>query len=523
MKINKESLEWLNTNKLYNQWVSKKEIRNFFSNNVCYEGLSLWWISRVVGKDNVIENQWYYELKKILHHSTVEFRYNWLVFFLKLIKNLFKNFIDLIYFKLVNFFCNSSINKRNLNYENCFHSFSYNFKKFNNNYSDRLYGKAPFLNLKKNFYLITAKDRKLSLFKKKIIDYYISNAYLGCIDFLKIYFITLCKLVHVKKFLDNNSHLFIINKIDCSSVLKPLIFDSFCGYIQNSLIEALSIKNFLKNKKVNNFICYGEFHSGYRAVYYFVKKTCSHINIATIHHGYANENLLFFNHKKEEFNLKYEEGKNCSPMPDQYFVQGVQFKNILKKYYPKKISIIGCLKYDFVKFKKQKNKIKKTLKTLKIVVAPSIGDEKDILLYLKELSHKNKIDVKNIQFYLSPHPVIKKKTIEVYKKNLPGIKLLIPDKTTLEITRKCDLLICGFSTVAYEAALIGKPSLRVINSNSPILFHVKDEINKIYNVKEFLNEVKKKKHKLANRKKIEKYFYYKLDGNAAKRFWKQIN
>ena len=63
---------------------------------------------------------------------------------------------------------------------------------------------------------------------------------------------------------------------------------------------------------------------------YFVKKKNPSIKVTSVHHGYANENLLFFNHHKEEFNLKNKEGKNCSPMPDQYLVQGSQYANILK-------------------------------------------------------------------------------------------------------------------------------------------------------------------------------------------------
>ena len=58
---------WLRTNNLYNNWVANNKLRKFFSKNICYDGLSLWWISRVVSKDNVIENEWYFRLNEYLN------------------------------------------------------------------------------------------------------------------------------------------------------------------------------------------------------------------------------------------------------------------------------------------------------------------------------------------------------------------------------------------------------------------------------------------------------------------------
>jgi len=523
MKLHKSTIKWLKTNKLYNKWVSKKEIRNFFSENICYEGLSLWWISRIVAKDNVIENDWYIRINKILCGEKSNHKYNWVIFFLKLCKSFLKNLINLSFFKII-FFYKSKFEFKNFNYNNCFHSIDYNLQELNRNeYIDRLYGKSIFTNAKENFYLITATNKILSFLKKKIrINFYVSNSYLNYFDLLKIYFVSLFKLIKVINFCNQNPQLFFINKKDCGSVLKPMIFDSFCGYIQDSLIQGISIGNFLKKKNIKNFICYGEFNQGYRAVYYFVKNKNPSIKVTSVHHGYANENLLFFNHHKEEFNLKNKEGKNCSPMPDQYLVQGSQYANILKKYYPKKIVIIGCLKYDLLDFKKTKNRIKKN-KICNIVIAPSIGDEKDILEYLKYFSSKEKNNLKKFKFYLSPHPVIKDKTIKFYKDNLPDLNLNTSNNNTFQKIKKCDLLICGFSTVAYEAAIIGKPSIRLVNPSSPILFHIKDKIKKIFNFESFINEIKKNNHKLINRDNIIKYFYFKLDGNTHKRFWNSIN
>ena len=446
-----------------------------------------------------------------------------MIFLSKLLKNFIKNFFDLTYYKIVNIIYNSLFLTKKSNLVNCFYSFSYNFQKFNKkSYIDRLYGKAIFKNKKKNFFLISNKKKNLDIYKSnKNLPFFIVNSHISYFEFAKIYFFVFYKLFVLVNFCNSNSRLFLISKKDCSVVLKKLLYDSFCGFMQNSLIESICIKNFCKNKKIKNFICYGEFNGGIRSTYYFLKKYFPEILITNIHHGYANENLLFFNHKRKEFDLRYEQGKDCSPMPDQYLVQGEQFKNILKKYYPKKINIIGCLKYDLIRFKK--NKKKKLDKKFKIVVAPSIGDEKDVLLYLKKLIESSKINLQNFIFYLSPHPVIKENTIKNYTKILNKIKFKTPKhKTTLEIIKMSDLLVCGFSTVAYEAALIGKPAIRVIDIHSPILFHIKDEIKKVYNSEDFIYEICKKKFKIPIKEKISNYFYYKLDGNSHKRFWQAI-
>ena len=87
------------------------------------------------------------------------------------------------------------------------------------------------------------------------------------------------------------------------------------------------------------------------------------------------------------FQKNTDEGGLYSPSPDIYLTQGSQYAKILKKYFPRKIKIIGCLKYDIYKFKRNtankpiiNNKLKKKI----ILLCPSIGDQEYILDYLKK-------------------------------------------------------------------------------------------------------------------------------------------
>ena len=114
MKLNQDLNKWSKTNRLYNDWVSKKDLRNFFSKEINYEGFSLWWITRIISKDNVVENKWYKDLHNHLNGKQLSYNYNWFLFILKFIKNFSLSFFDLIFYKIYNLFFNSYFKKKNL-------------------------------------------------------------------------------------------------------------------------------------------------------------------------------------------------------------------------------------------------------------------------------------------------------------------------------------------------------------------------------------------------------------------------
>jgi len=89
-----------------------------------------------------------------------------------------------------------------------------------------------------------------------------------------------------------------------------------------------------------------------------------------------------------------------------------------------------------------------------------------------------------------------------------------------------DLLICGFSIVAYEALFFNVQSIRIVDFAHPPYFDLKDnlpiaesaqKLKKILNTKSFL------KTKTAAVKKLKKNYFYKLDNKSYSRFWNFIN
>ena len=120
--------KWNLTKKLYVRWVSNSKLRNFSSENLLIRGLSIWWATSLVSKDNLNKKDWYIDLNTILNKKNSRnnlsdnFFIFYLVFFLKFLKNFFFYLIWNISIKLVSFTRYQFIDQ-----QRCFHSFNYNF------------------------------------------------------------------------------------------------------------------------------------------------------------------------------------------------------------------------------------------------------------------------------------------------------------------------------------------------------------------------------------------------------------
>ena len=195
---------------------------------------------------------------------------------------------------------------------------------------------------------------------------------------------------------------------------------------------------------------------------------------------------------------------------------------------------MGCLRnenlFNLKKNQKQiKIKIKKSLNlgTKKnILIAPSLNDLDDILLIIEYL---NKF--KDINILLRRHPAINKFNIfQIIQKLDFKLEIkIIDDFSTYELLCISDLVISGDSTVPFEAAFLGIPSVRVVPRESFPLYENdnKNLIPYINNKKDFLlwfRNFRKEEKKYIRHKssllKLSNQFYYKIDGKVQERFWK---
>ena len=87
-----------------------------------------------------------------------------------------------------------------------------------------------------------------------------------------------------------------------------------------------------------------------------------------------------------------------------------------------------------------------------------------------------------------------------------------------------DFIICGFSTVAYEALFSGVNPIRAIEPNSPQYFDANDRIPLAENYRDlsFLIQNFKLKNRLFLSNFIKKEYFYRLDRKSKIRFWKAL-
>ncbi len=530
MTKQKNKIVWNNVRNLYVEWVSKTELRNFFSNELLINGFSLWWVTTLVSKDNVNNKTWYVDLKKNLydkksgqnHYNKFKFS---VIFVLKFIKNFIYQIIWLFLIKLISY-----TRLKNIKKSNCFHSYNYNFfwDEKQKTFTDRCYKNIFKINNKNNFYLINIINKSNFFqnyvkYKTNKNTYIIADEYVSFSEIFQIYLNTLTCFFKLLKYLKDKNKIFFIKNKNCKGVLEPFLLSSFSGEIQNSIIMAHGIKNFYKKNKIDIFINYGEFTPGYRSIYYFLKNIPNNPKIITIQHSNSNYNLLYTFNKKNEFsnNKKIQEGKYFSPSPDIYLTHGKQFNDLLSKYFAKNL-IIGPIKYDhhFVTNKKKKI-IKKNKKQKNILICPSIGDEDTLLNMLqKSVNQKHK-------FIISPHPTFRH-IVKRYKKVLSDLCNFSysKQKTTYDLLYDADLVVCGFSSIADEAMIAGIPALRILDLSEPFYHDPRDKIKIISHerkLKKILSRNNFSTFLPKDNKKIKNFFYYKLDNKASTRFWKIIN
>ena len=67
--MSKNLREWEKTKHAYTGWLANTELRLIFSNSITFKNLSIWWITKLIDKDTVLNNEWYVELNSIVNNK----------------------------------------------------------------------------------------------------------------------------------------------------------------------------------------------------------------------------------------------------------------------------------------------------------------------------------------------------------------------------------------------------------------------------------------------------------------------
>ena len=57
---------WDKTLESYVDWVSKTDLREYFSKEIKINNFSLWWATSICAKQNMLKNKWYHDLNYCL-------------------------------------------------------------------------------------------------------------------------------------------------------------------------------------------------------------------------------------------------------------------------------------------------------------------------------------------------------------------------------------------------------------------------------------------------------------------------
>jgi hypothetical protein len=530
-KINLKSFyKWEYTKKSYYKWLGNNELKALFAKSFKFENFSIWWATKLVNKDVVVDDRWYFNLHNILNNRGYKKKEKSLIVdYLKFILFFFKIIFLHIFIKI---FYRTSNDNQILNNNNCFHSFDTNIVKYNKYYVDRQYGFATtkvkkdisyLIELGYNFSLIYQLFSKKKKFRKLPVKYFILNNYVKLSDIIKVYITTTKQLFRLLFFL-NKKNYFIINNKNCKSALQNELIRTFLGKIQIELIMGLAFKNFFKEKKFSNFINYWEFYTHARTRYYFFENYKEMPRVVSINHSVFHDNYLNMSIRKNEF-INSNDMINFSPKPDVILTQGKKYSDYLKKIFPyKKIDVIGNLKIEL-----ENTKINKTRKE-NIVAENKLKDKKiiSLLTSLKDynlfVKFLNKCDLKNYVIILRPHPAVRNSTLKYFRKNFNFKFKTLDNYNTREIISISDFSLIHSSSMGYESIIKKIKVIRLLDQDIPPLFDITDNVITVDNAKA-LNQmfIKKNLYKSDSATKIIKDFYYKYDKKSHIRLHNFLN
>ena len=62
---------WDKTRNNYINWLSQNKLKDIFLKDLKYKGFSLWWATKLVDRDNINDDSWYYNLHYVLNKKKI--------------------------------------------------------------------------------------------------------------------------------------------------------------------------------------------------------------------------------------------------------------------------------------------------------------------------------------------------------------------------------------------------------------------------------------------------------------------
>jgi hypothetical protein len=558
-----------------------------------WKGMSTWWINNLVRKESDIDTQWFRRMMvmyfcvkfaedvdvetddKILIQSLkqnfpgikvtfssvssktlrelIKSRFPYVIRYLKIIRSFYgsvnrwllvsgmssdknENFSDQVWFTTI---------------------FPANWIRSNDDgYYDRILLDAPLqdrryqLNAGYLVYIIRySKDLKTSFFqlrkelkqlnKKTGRQISFPESRLKIKDIVGVYRSTIQEWTHFRKWKKEKRFrsLFTFAGIDFSAILMDHWEQSYFGLMQYCKLHGLSTMRFLETMEHRQTIITTlELFVETRTDYHLVNLTKTKAVFYALQHAQESRNYGEAYNRKSEFNQN--RGRNYihyCPMPDYFFVHGEQYRSILAEFYPtNRIHIIGSIKVkQYLKSISRKERADIQISSIlskeniiNIVVALSTNDALFVFKILSEWKPKE-----NVQIWVTTHPVINQPQIISWIDNyLSHLQVnLVTDISTWHLLPHANALVCGYSSLIYEALLFEIPTAvlqpvtifppREIDPAIPVFYDAQ-----LFDI--WLNKTLSADSSMARDIDFEQLFisyFYLPDGRASERMWNIIS
>ena len=95
-------MSWDKTKNIYINWLAQTKLKKIFSKKILYQNeLSLWWLTKLVDRDYINDQDWYIKLDNILKKKNITSE-NFFLFnnFLKFLRSLISKIIFYYLFKI---------------------------------------------------------------------------------------------------------------------------------------------------------------------------------------------------------------------------------------------------------------------------------------------------------------------------------------------------------------------------------------------------------------------------------------
>jgi hypothetical protein len=540
--------DWVDTREAYTDWVAEWGARSGIRDAWVWRGFSLWWSSNLVRKDVEVEKEWFEVLHRRLRDRSEPppaYRSRGRYWRTVLPRFLF-DVLKLVYVRLA--FGRPSAPRGRV----WFHALSSNLRSEDGVTCDRHFSAAPLRDAMHRqraafaVRLIIApidlvrpwrwRRRMASLFAGIGRDVAILNGFLTLRDVVSVYWTVLRAWTQFNRLASTPAFRqgFTIDGVDCHALLLAEFERSFLGPMQDDLVYSAMFRRWLERgcaHEPQTIVTYGEMLGPIRPVYHQAKRVDERHRFVAVQHSINSRNKLAFYHRGVEFSGGVP---HASPFPDAYLVQGEQYARILADFYPReRTRIIGCLKYDrYAELARNPAQIATECRAAigddgrrVMLLAPSVNDLSELL----DLFESRELPA-GWRVILSPHPAIGAEQIRamIAARGITTRIEMFGQLDTLRLLTIADLVVCGYSAVALEAAIFRVPAARVATDRALPLFEDEPGIPSFHSTAGFwrwFEEWSVVRHRsdaaAATRSLLTDYFF-KIDGASADRLWAAI-